>query len=62
MKPKRYPYSFDGVRNKMGILNADNYTRLVIETECGTQKIAEITLDDATPADGFVIRLTPKYD
>lgn len=46
---------------KMGILNEENYTRLIVETEEG-EKIAEVTLTDATPADGYVIRLTPKYD
>lgn len=46
---------------KMGILNEENYTRLIVETEEG-KKIAEVTLTDATPADGYVIRLTPKYD
>lgn len=46
---------------KMGILNEENYTRLIVETKKG-EKIAEVTLTDATPADGYVIRLTPKYD
>ena len=46
---------------EIGILNSQNYTRLVVETEDG-KKIAEVTLDDATPADGYVIRLTPTYD
>lgn len=46
---------------KMGILNEENYTRLIVETEEG-EKIAEVTLTDATPADGYLIRLTPKYD
>lgn len=26
------------------------------------QKIAEVTLTDATPAEGYRIRLTPKYN
>ena len=43
------------------ILNEDNYTRLVVESEKG-EKIAEVTLTDATPAEGYLIRLTPKYD
>ena len=42
--------------SKIGILNENNYTRLIIE------KVAEVTLTDATPADGYRIRLTPKYD
>lgn len=46
---------------KMGILNEENYTRLIVETEEG-KKVAEVTLTDATPADGYRIRLTPKYD
>ena len=47
--------------SKIGILNENNYTRLIIETEEG-KKVAEVTLTDATPADGYRIRLTPKYD
>lgn len=43
------------------ILNEDNYTRLIVESEKG-EKIAEVTLTDATPAEGYLIRLTPKYD
>ena len=43
------------------ILNEDNYTRLVVESEKG-EKIAEVTLTDATPAEGYLIRMTPKYD
>ncbi|QBX18684.1 MULTISPECIES: hypothetical protein [Streptococcus] len=43
------------------ILNSERYTKLVVETEDGT-KIAEVTLTEATPADGYVIRLTPNYD
>ncbi|EME3504033.1 hypothetical protein UL360_002451 [Enterococcus faecium] len=46
---------------KMGILNEENYTRLIVETEEG-EIVAEVTLTDATPAEGYVIRLTPKYD
>ena len=46
---------------KMGILNEENHTRLIVETEEG-KKVAEVTLTDATPADGYRIRLTPKYD
>ncbi|WP_414625474.1 hypothetical protein [Enterococcus faecium] len=47
--------------SKIGILNENNYTRLIIETEEG-EKVAEVTLTDATPADGYRIRLTPKYE
>ncbi|HEL0558412.1 TPA: hypothetical protein TVB72_000096 [Streptococcus equi subsp. zooepidemicus] len=43
------------------ILNSKRYTKLVVETEEG-EKIAEITLTDATSASGYVIRLTPNYD
>lgn len=45
--------------SKIGILNENNYTRLIIETEEG-KKVAEVTLTDATPADGYRIRLTPR--
>lgn len=65
MRPNRYPYSrnFNSVaeEEEINILNSDYYTRLVVELEQG-KKIAEVTLTDATPADGYVIRLTPKYD
>ncbi|QUE55361.1 hypothetical protein INT76_03665 [Streptococcus oriscaviae] len=43
------------------ILNAEKYTSLVVETEEG-KKIAEITLTEVIPAEGYVVRLTPKYD
>lgn len=43
------------------ILNSKRYTKLVVETEDG-KKIAEVTLTEATPTDGYVIRLTPNYD
>ena len=46
---------------KINILNENFYTRLIVETEEG-QKAAEITLPDATPAGGYRIKLTPKYD
>ena len=45
----------------MGIINEEKYTRLIVETEERT-KVAEVSLTDATPADGYRIRLTPKYD
>ena len=60
MKPKRYPYRFKS--NRVNILDSRFYTRLIVETEDGTKKIAEVTLDDVTPATGYVIRLRPKYD
>lgn len=60
MRPSRYPYSFKP--NKMNILDSRFYTRLIVESEDGTKKIAEVTLDDATPADGYVIRLRPNYN
>lgn len=48
-------------KNKIGILNEKNYTKLCVETEDG-KKVAEVTLSDATPATGYRIRLTPNYD
>ena len=51
----------DEYTDKINILNENFYTRLIVETEEG-QKAAEITLTDATPADDYRIRLTPKYD
>lgn len=42
------------------ILNPE-YSRLSVETESG-EKIAEITLTEVIPADGYVIRLTPRTD
>jgi hypothetical protein len=42
---------------------SDKYTKLVVETdEENSTKIAEITSDDITPAKGYRVRLTPKYD
>lgn len=46
---------------KIEILNEEKYTKLTVET-VDSKKIAEVTLADATPADGYRIRLTPKYD
>ena len=46
----------------MNILDRRFYTRLIVESEDGTKKIAEVTLDDATPANGYVIRLRPNYN
>ncbi|MDT1997246.1 hypothetical protein AB6834_09485 [Carnobacterium divergens] len=46
---------------KVNILNENNYTRLIVENENG-EKIAEVTSTDATPANGYRIRLTPRYD
>lgn len=46
---------------KIEILNEEQYTKLIVETNDG-KKVAEVTLTDATPADGYRIRLTPKYD
>ena len=48
MRPKRYPYSFKP--NLMNILDSRFYTRLIVETEDGEKKIAEVTLDDVTTA------------
>lgn len=39
------------------------YTRIVVETDEDNPKtIAEITKELITPADGYRVRLTPKYD
>ncbi|MGG5319284.1 hypothetical protein [Enterococcus sp. AZ072] len=46
---------------KIEILNEEQYTKLIVETNDG-KKVAEVTLTDATPADGYRIRLTPQYD
>ena len=46
---------------KVRVLNENFYSKLVVETEEG-KKIAEVTLTDITPADGYRIRLTPKYN
>lgn len=43
------------------ILNSEYYSRLSVETESG-EKIAEITLTEVIPADGYVVRLTPRDD
>ena len=60
MRPKRYPYNFKP--NLMNILDSRFYTRLIVETEDGAKKIAEVTLDDVTPAAGYAVRLRPNYD
>ena len=60
MRPRRYPYSFKP--NLMNILDSRFYTRLIVETEDGAKKIAEVTLDDVTSATGYVVRLRPNYD
>ena len=60
MRPRRYPYSFKP--NLMNILDSRFYTLLIVETEDGAKKIAEVTLDDVTPAAGYTVRLRPKYD
>ena len=60
MKPKRYPYKFKP--NRVNILDSRFYTRLIVETEDGAKKIAEVTLDDVTSATGYVVRLRPNYD
>ena len=40
-----------------------DYTKIIVETDEENPKtIAEITVDEITPADGYRIRLTPKYD
>jgi hypothetical protein len=46
----------------MNILDSRFYTRLIVETDYGAKKIAEVTLDDVTTATGYVVRLRPKYD
>ena len=60
MKPNRYPYSFKP--NRVYILDSRFYTRLIVETEDGAKKIAEVTFDDVTTAKGYVVRLRPNYD
>jgi len=60
MRPKRYPYNFKP--NRVNILDSRFYTRLIVETEDGAKKIAEITLNDVTSATGYVVRLRPNYD
>lgn len=60
MRPRRYPYSFKP--NRVNILDSRFYTRLIVETENGSKKIAEVTLDDVTSAIGYVVRLRPNYD
>ena len=42
------------------VLNHDNYTRLIVETEEGEKK-AEITKELCDPADDHVVRLMPVY-
>ena len=60
MSLRRYPYNFKP--NLMNILDSRFYTRLIVETEDGEKKIAEVTLDDVTTATGYVVRLRPNYD
>lgn len=60
MRPRRYPYNFKP--NQVNILDSRFYTRLIVETEDGAKKIAEVTLDDVTSATGYVVRLRPNYD
>ncbi|VNL32266.1 Uncharacterised protein [Streptococcus pneumoniae] len=43
MRPRKYPYSFKP--NLMNILDSRFYTRLIVETEDGAKKIAEVTLN-----------------
>ena len=44
-----------------GILNNEKWTKIIIESEDGEKKIAEITNELVIPADGYVIKLVPKY-
>lgn len=60
MRPRRYPYR--SKPNRVNILDSRFYTRLIVETEDGVKKIAEVTLDDVTTATGYIARLRPKYD
>lgn len=40
-----------------------NYTKIIVETDEENPKtIAEITVDEIIPADGYRIRMIPKYD
>lgn len=43
------------------ILNDDLYSKMVVKSNEG-KKVAEVTLSEATPAEGYQIILTPKYD
>lgn len=43
------------------ILNNKFYSKLIVKKNDG-KKIAEVTLTEATPATGYQIILTPKYD
>ncbi len=60
MRPRRYPYS--SKPNRVNVLDSRFYTRLIVETSDGKKKIAEVTLNDVTPAAGYTVRLRPKYD
>ena len=60
MRPRKYPYSFKP--NLMNILDSRFYTRLIVETEDGAKKIAEVTQDDVTSATGNFVSLRPNYD
>lgn len=60
MKPRRYPYRYKP--ESLRILDSRFYTRLIVETEIDGKKIAEITLNDVISAEGYTIRLKPRYD
>lgn len=40
-----------------------DYTKIIVETDEENPKtIAEITANEITPADGYRVRMTPKYN
>lgn len=43
------------------VLNQDLYTKMIVQKDDGT-KIAEITKEEAIPAEGYQIVLIPKYN
>ncbi|MGX4686337.1 hypothetical protein JNUCC83_05475 [Vagococcus sp. JNUCC 83] len=43
------------------VLNQDLYTKMIVQKDDGT-KIAEITIEEAIPAEGYQIVLIPKYN
>lgn len=44
-----------------GILNTDQYTKIVIKNEDNDTVVAVITADDVEPAPHYIAVLTPKY-
>lgn len=46
---------------KRGLYYLRNESRIIVETEDGKEKIAEINEDEIIPAIGYVVRIQPKY-